>query len=156
MLQTLNEKNLMQTNGGRSAFSVLLTQDIAVIPILVILPLLSIPAFISPGTFLQQTDDHAGNAHHAAMSLVEGLPGWGAALVTLAVIAAIILAGVYGARPLFRYIHAAHLPEMFTAVALLILIGIAFLMMLVGLSPALGTFLAGVVLANSEFRHELE
>ncbi len=156
VLQTLNEKNLMQTNGGRSAFSVLLTQDIAVIPILVILPLLSIPAFISPGTFLQQTDDHAGNAHHAAMSLVEGLPGWGAALVTLAVIAAIILAGVYGARPLFRYIHAAHLPEMFTAVALLIVIGIAFLMMLVGLSPALGTFLAGVVLANSEFRHELE
>ncbi|KHQ54238.1 monovalent cation:H+ antiporter-2, CPA2 family [Mameliella alba] len=159
VLQTLNEKNLMQTNGGRSAFSVLLTQDIAVIPILVILPLLSIPAFVSPGTFLQENSDHGDHgtdAHHAAMSLVEGLPGWGAALVTLAVIAAIILAGVYGARPLFRYIHAAHLPEMFTAVALLIVIGIAFLMMLVGLSPALGTFLAGVVLANSEFRHELE
>lgn len=156
VLQTLNEKKLMQTNGGRSAFSVLLTQDIAVIPILVILPLLSVVAFVSPAQFLDTVDGHAADTHHASLSLVEGLPGWGAALVTLGVIAGIILAGVYGARPLFRYIHAARLPEMFTAVALLIVIGIAFLMMLVGLSPALGTFLAGVVLANSEFRHELE
>ncbi len=153
VLQTLNEKKLMQTNGGRSAFSVLLTQDIAVIPMLVIFPLLAIPEFVSPTRFL---DGHADEAQHANLSLVEGLPGWGAALVTLGVIAAIILAGVYGARPLFRYIHAARLPEMFTAVALLIVIGIAFLMTLIGLSPALGTFLAGVVLANSEFRHELE
>ncbi|MGP6086666.1 monovalent cation:proton antiporter-2 (CPA2) family protein [Antarctobacter jejuensis] len=153
VLQTLNEKKLMQTNGGRSAFSVLLTQDIAVIPMLVIFPLLAISAFVSPSRFLT---DHSDDAHHASMSLVEGLPGWGAALVTLGVIAAIIVAGVYGARPLFRYIHAARLPEMFTAVALLIVIGIAFLMTLIGLSPALGTFLAGVVLANSEFRHELE
>ncbi|SNS62980.1 Kef-type potassium/proton antiporter, CPA2 family (TC 2.A.37.1) [Antarctobacter heliothermus] len=156
VLQTLNEKKLTQTNGGRSAFSVLLTQDIAVIPMLVIFPLLSVAVFVSPAQFLNKVDGHADEAHHASLSLVEGLPGWGAALVTLGVIAAIILAGVYGARPLFRYIHAARLPEMFTAVALLIVIGIAFLMMLVGLSPALGTFLAGVVLANSEFRHELE
>lgn len=157
VLQTLNEKKLTQTNGGRSAFSVLLTQDIAVIPMLVIFPLLSVAVFVSPAQFLNKVDGHAADqAHHASLSLVEGLPGWGAALVTLGVIAAIILAGVYGARPLFRYIHAARLPEMFTAVALLIVIGIAFLMMLVGLSPALGTFLAGVVLANSEFRHELE
>ncbi len=157
VLQTLNEKKLTQTNGGRSAFSVLLTQDIAVIPMLVIFPLLSVAVFVSPAQFLNKVDGHAADeAHHASLSLVEGLPGWGAALVTLGVIAAIILAGIYGARPLFRYIHAARLPEMFTAVALLIVIGIAFLMMLVGLSPALGTFLAGVVLANSEFRHELE
>jgi len=156
VLQTLNEKKLMQTNGGRSAFSVLLTQDIAVIPMLVIFPLLSVAAFVSPAQFLNNVDDHAAEAHHASLSLVEGLPGWGAALVTLGVIAAIILAGAYGARPLFRYVHAARLPEMFTAVALLIVIGIAFLMILVGLSPALGTFLAGVVLANSEFRHQLE
>ena len=77
-------------------------------------------------------------------------------LVTLGAIGAIILAGVYLARPVFRFIHAAHLREMFTALALLIVVGISFLMMLVGLSPALGAFLAGVVLANSEFRHELE
>ena len=84
------------------------------------------------------------------------MPGWGATLVTLAAVAGVILAGIYLTRPLFRFIHSARLREMYTAVALLIVIGIAFLMTLVGLSPALGTFLAGVVLANSEFRHELE
>ena len=156
VLQTLNEKKLMQTSGGRSAFSVLLTQDIAVIPMLVVFPLLTVSVFVSPAEFLAHSTDHADEAHHASLSLVAGLPGWGAALVTLGVVVGIILAGVYGARPLFRYIHTARLPEMFTAVALLIVIGIAFLMMLVGLSPALGTFLAGVVLANSEFRHQLE
>jgi CPA2 family monovalent cation:H+ antiporter-2 len=156
VLQTLNEKNLMRTSGGRSAFSVLLTQDIAVIPMLVVFPLLAANVFVSPAEFVRQHSDHAADTSHASLSLVAGLPGWGAALVTLAVVAGIILSGVYGARPLFRYINAARLPEMFTAVALLIVIGIAFLMMLVGLSPALGTFLAGVVLANSEFRHELE
>ncbi|EBA09368.1 monovalent cation:proton antiporter-2 (CPA2) family protein [Sagittula stellata] len=164
VLQTLSEKGLMQTNGGRSAFSVLLTQDIAVIPMLIALPLLAVmpSVAINPdGSIRRATDaahaaDHAGDGHGAAMSLVDGLEGWQAALVTLGIIAVIILAGIYGARPLFRFIHSARLQEMFTAVALLIVIGIAFLMTLVGLSPALGTFLAGVVLANSEFRHELE
>ncbi len=157
VLQTLSEKGLMQTAGGRNTFSVLLTQDIAVIPMLVILPLLAIApdVALAPDGSIARGVDHHDAAHHS-MSLVEGLPGWGVALVTLAAIAAIIVGGVYGARPLFRYIHAAHLPEMFTAVALLIVVGIGFLMILVGLSPALGTFLAGVVLANSEFRHELE
>jgi CPA2 family monovalent cation:H+ antiporter-2 len=147
VLQTLNEKKLMQTAGGRSAFSVLLTQDIAVIPMLAFLPLLAMS-----GTFYHS----GGTQAHTSLSLVEGLPGWGVTLVTLAAIATVILAGVFLSRPLFRYIHASHLPEMFTAVALLIVVGIAVLMTLVGLSPALGTFLAGVVLANSEFRHELE
>lgn len=152
VLQTLQEKDLMQTSGGRSSFSVLLTQDIAVIPMLVILPLLTYgPDFLRGPT----GGDAAHDAHHA-VTLVDTLPGWGVALVTTGVIGAIILGGIYGARPLFRYIHASNLPEMFTAVALLIVIGIAFLMNMVGLSPALGTFLAGVVLANSEFRHELE
>jgi CPA2 family monovalent cation:H+ antiporter-2 len=158
VLQTLNEKSLMTTQGGRSAFSVLLSQDIAVIPMLVVLPLLAVnPAMsLAPDGSI---DRHAGDGEHGAhgsMSLVEGLPDWGVALVTLGAIALIIVGGVYGARPLFRYIHTARLPEMFTAVALLIVVGIGFLMILVGLSPALGTFLAGVVLANSEFRHELE
>ncbi len=147
VLQTLSEKRLMQTSGGRSAFSVLLTQDIAVIPMLVVVPLLAV---------LPASYHAADHDTHQALSLVEGLPGWGAALVTLGCIAGIVVAGVYGARPLFRFIHAAHLPEMFTAIALLIVVGIGFLMMSLGLSPALGTFLAGVVLANSEFRHELE
>jgi CPA2 family monovalent cation:H+ antiporter-2 len=76
--------------------------------------------------------------------------------VTLGAVAAIILTGIYATRPVFRFIHAARLREMYTALALLIVVGIAFLMNLVGLSPALGAFLAGVVLATSEFRHELE
>ena len=155
VLQTLSEKGLMQTQGGRSAFSVLLTQDIAVIPILALLPLLAIGghAVISPdGSIVHGAADDA----HATMSLVDGLPAWGVTLVTLGAVAIVILAGIYLTRPVFRFIHAARLPEMYTALALLIVLGIAFLMMLVGLSPALGTFLAGVVLANSEFRHELE
>ncbi|SDI49969.1 monovalent cation:proton antiporter-2 (CPA2) family protein [Alloyangia pacifica] len=156
VLQTLSEKGLMQTAGGRSAFSVLLTQDIAVIPMLILMPLLGAPIAASLGTdgAVQLPEGDHGGGH--GMSLVAGLPGWAVALVTLGAIALIIVAGIYGARPLFRHINASHLPEMFTAVALLIVVGIAFLMGLVGLSPALGTFLAGVVLANSEFRHQLE
>ncbi len=156
VLQTLSEKGLMQTNGGRSSFSVLLTQDIAVIPMLALLPLLAVAApltFNTDGSIARAVEDDHG---HHAMSLVEGLPGWGVTLVTLAAVVVVILFGVFATRPLFRFIHAARLREMYTAFALLIVVGIAFLMTLVGLSPALGTFLAGVVLANSEFRHELE
>jgi len=155
VLQTLDEKGLMQTSGGRSIFSVLLTQDIAVIPALAILPLLAIGGIgmtIAPDGSLQRLTE---DAHHG-MSLVEGLPAWGVTLVTLGAIAAVILAGIFLTRPVFRYIHHAHLREMYTALALLMVVAIAVLMGMVGLSPALGTFLAGVVLANSEFRHELE
>lgn len=159
VLQTLSEKGLMQTGGGRSVFSVLLTQDIAVIPILAFLPLLviAVPAQISAdgSISLSQNLGH-GDDHGATMSLVEGLPAWGVTLVTIAAIAAVILAGVFLTRPVFRFIHASRLREMYTALALLIVVSISFLMMLVGMSPALGAFLAGVVLASSEFRHELE
>ncbi|MEO0992013.1 MAG: cation:proton antiporter, partial [Pseudomonadota bacterium] len=163
VLQTLSEKGLMQTAGGRSTFSVLLSQDIAVIPMLALLPLLALPPTIHvapDGSLVRpsaQGADHGDHGHgHGALSLVEGLPGWGVTLVTLAAIGVVILAGIYLIGPLFRFIHHSKLREMYVAVALLIVIGIAFLMTLVGLSPALGTFLAGVVLANSEFRHELE
>jgi len=155
VLQTLSEKGLMQTGGGRSAFSVLLTQDIAVIPILALLPLLAlpfVPKLAPDGSISHLPEDEA----QVALSLVDGLPGWGVTLVTLGAVAVVILGGIYLTRPLFRFIHAAHLREMYTALALLIVTGIALLMNAVGLSPALGTFLAGVVLANSEFRHELE
>ncbi|WP_282096636.1 monovalent cation:proton antiporter-2 (CPA2) family protein [Epibacterium ulvae] len=158
VLQTLSEKGLMQTGGGRATFAVLLTQDIAVIPILALLPLLAISAPVTiatDGSLHRAAVDAAGH-HEAHLSLVEGLPGWGVTLVTLGSIAAIILAGIYLTRPVFRFIHAANLREMYTALALLIVVGISFLMTLVGLSPALGAFLAGVVLANSEFRHEME
>ncbi len=162
VLQTLSEKGLTQTNGGRATFAVLLTQDIAVIPMLALLPLIALPPLptLAADGSVQRPGGAADQGHgdevHVAMSLVEGLPGWGFTLVTLGAVAAIILAGVYLIGPLFRFIHAARLREMYTALALLIVVGIAFLMMAVGLSPALGTFMAGVVLANSEFRHELE
>lgn len=158
VLQTLSEKGLMQTGGGRSTFSVLLAQDIAVIPILAFLPLLAItiaPTLSNDGSITRAIDTASKDAHHS-LSLVEGLPGWGVTLVTIGAIGAIIFAGVFLARPLFRFIHASRLREMYTALALLIVVGISFLMTLVGLSPALGAFLAGVVLASSEFRHELE
>ena len=159
VLQTLTEKGLMQTNGGRNAFSVLLTQDIAVIPTLAFLPLLAIAplAYLNEDGSIGRASDveHAADSH-ATLSLVEGLPGWGVTLVTLGAVALIILVGIYLTRPVFRFIHTARLREMYTALALMIVVGIAFLMSLVGLSPALGTFLAGVVLASSEFRHELE
>ncbi len=153
VLQTLTEKGLMQTNGGRSAFSVLLTQDIAVIPFLILLPLLGTAStwgFSPDGSIAQSAGDHS------QVSLVEGLPGWGVALMTLGAVAVIIFAGTFLTRPLFRHIHAAKLRELYTAVALFIVVGIALLMLAVGLSPALGTFLASVGLANTEFRHELE
>lgn len=166
VLQTLSEKGLMRTGGGRSAFSVLLTQDIAVIPMLAFLPLLALPN--RPEEVLEGVLDRAAHqasghdaemahaTHEATLSLVQGLPGWGVTLVTLGAVATIVLVGVYLVGPIFRFIHAARLREMYTALALLIVVGIAFLMNLVGLSPALGAFLAGVVLASSEFRHELE
>jgi CPA2 family monovalent cation:H+ antiporter-2 len=156
VLTTLNEKELMQTNGGRSTFSVLLTQDIAVIPFLALLPLLAIQHAAS---FSEDGSIHRGSDHEAAhhsLSLVEGLPGWGVTLVTIGAVAGVILAGRYLSPHLFRFIHMSRLREMYTAVALVIVVAIAVLMILVGLSPALGAFVAGVVLANSEFRHELE
>lgn len=160
VLQTLAEKRLMQTTGGRSVFSVLLTQDIAVIPILAFLPLLvvTLPTTISQDGSINRTIEtpHGDPHHNVSLSLVEGLPAWGVTAVTIAAIGAVIFAGIYLARPVFRFIHAANLREMYTALALLIVVGISFLMTLVGLSPALGAFLAGVVLASSEFRHELE
>ncbi len=158
VLQTLSEKGLMRTSGGRSTFSVLLAQDIAVIPMLALLPLLAVPVLLTlnpDGSLVRSATEH-GDDHHATLSLVEGLPGWGVTLVTLGAVVAVILAGVFLTRPVFRYIHHARLREMYTALALLMVVAIAVLMQMVGLSPALGTFLAGVVLANSEFRHELE
>ena len=163
VLQTLSEKGLMQTGGGRSVFSVLLTQDIAVIPILAFLPLLAVtvPLQITANGSIERAHSDHGGGHGGghgdySLSLVDGLPGWGVTLVTIGAVVAVILAGVFLTRPVFRFIHAARLREMYTALALLIVVSISFLMMLVGLSPALGAFLAGVVLASSEFRHELE
>ncbi|WP_411823072.1 monovalent cation:proton antiporter-2 (CPA2) family protein [Leptospira sp. 'Mane'] len=142
VLQTLKEKGLMKTLSGQASFSVLLFQDMAVIPILAIFPLL---ADLNP----------EGGAGHGA-SLIHHYPGWIQALIVISVVASIILAGKYLLSPLFRILASTGLREVFTGASLLLVIGIALLMSAIGLSPALGTFLAGVVLATSEFRHELE
>ncbi len=167
ILQTLDEKGLMKSEGGQSSFSVLLFQDIAVIPMLAILPLLAMPDLAGDfvaGAAEQGADlggdhaggDHAGDDHGGGLNLIEGLPAWQGGLITLAAIASVAFAGNYLTRPVFRFVASAGLRELFTATALLFVVGIALLMTVVGLSPALGTFLAGVVLANSEYRHELE
>lgn len=143
VLQLLNEKGQMRTAGGRAGFSVLLFQDIAIIPILAVLPLLAtLPRAAAAG------DHHGGGWNE--------LPAWQQALAVLGAVAVIVIAGRFLLRPLLRYIASTQLREMFTATALLLVVGIALLMQAVGLSPALGTFLAGVVLAESEYRHQLE
>jgi CPA2 family monovalent cation:H+ antiporter-2 len=152
VLQTLNEKGLMRSGGGQSSFSVLLFQDIAVIPMLAFIPFLALPELQELAASAHGTADDG----HASLSLVDRVSGWKRALFTAGAIAFVVIVGSYLTRPIFRFIAMARLRELFTAAALLIVIAIALLMVLVGLSPALGTFLAGVVLANSEYRHELE
>ena len=145
VLQTLNEKNLMKADSGQSAFAVLLFQDMAVVPLLAILPLLAIGAGYSSG-------GHEGEA----VSWVDGMSPWATTLIVLGVVAGIVVAGRFLARHVFRFIARTRLREVFTATVLLLVIGVALLMTKIGLSPALGTFVAGVVLANNEYRHELE
>lgn len=136
VLQTLGEKSLLKTPGGQASFAVLLFQDIAVIPILAVFPLLA----------LREVTTSTGH----------GRPAWQSALLVVLAVAVVIGIGRYLVRPLFRLLATIQLRETFTAAALLLVVAIALLMDSVGLSPALGTFLAGVVLADSEYRHELE
>ncbi|MGB1090936.1 MAG: monovalent cation:proton antiporter-2 (CPA2) family protein [Oceanobacter sp.] len=150
VLQTLAEKNLSRGEGGGSAFSVLLFQDIAVIPMLALIPFLALPETADLAT------QAASDAEHADLSLVAHLPAWGKTLAMLASIGLLVLGGRYLVRPLFHYVAESDSREVFTATALLLMVGVSALMSLVGLSPALGAFLAGVLLASSEFRHELE
>ena len=152
VLQTLNEKGLMKSDGGQSSFSVLLFQDIAVIPMLAFIPLLALPELQELAAAAHGADGDG----HTSLSLVDRVSGWQRALLTVGAIAFVVVVGSYLTRPIFRFIAVARLRELFTATALLLVIAIALLMVVVGLSPALGTFLAGVVLANSEYRHELE
>ncbi len=136
-LQVMAERNLMPTSSGRAAFSILLFQDVAAIPILALLPLLAV--------------EIAG----ASATAVASHPALEAARI-VGVIVAIVLGGRMLLRPLFRWIARSRTPEIFTAASLLLVVGIASLMQLVGLSMALGAFLAGVLLAESEYRRELE
>ena len=144
VLQTLREKGLMNTSPGRSIFSVLLFQDLAVIPMLALLPLLA--------TVTLHDDGH----HESALLDISSLPGSIQIIVTLLAILSIFFLGNFASRPMFRTIAATRVREIFVAAALALVVGISLLMIVVGLSPALGAFLAGVVLADSEYRHELE
>jgi monovalent cation:proton antiporter-2 (CPA2) family protein len=146
VLQTLTEKGFLQNAAGRSAFSVLLFQDIMVVPILAIIPLLAA---------MDGKANLAGSTLNKITDNVE-LDGWLQLLIIIAVIAFIIFGGRFIARHVFRLIAETGMHEVFTAMALLMIIGIALAMDRIGLSPALGTFLAGVVLADNEYRHELE
>ncbi|MFH0130633.1 glutathione-regulated potassium-efflux system protein KefC [Variovorax sp. VaC1] len=135
-LQVFGERNLLKTPSGQAGFSILLFQDVAAIPILALLPLL------------------AGAT--AAEQSISGLDRAFEALKIVGVIAGIILGGRLLLRPILRWIARSDTPEIFTAAALLLVVAIAALMQLVGLSMALGAFLAGVLLAESEYRRELE
>lgn len=139
VLQSLSERGLTKTEAGRSSFSVLLFQDIAVIPLLALLPLLA--------------DSAGGAAGQGASSF---LPSWERALLILGAVGLVIGVGRWLARPVFRAIAATGLRELFTGAALLLILAVAALMTAVGLSPALGAFVAGVVLAGNEYRHALE
>lgn len=142
VLQSLKEKGLMEAASGRNSFAVLLFQDVSVIPILALLPLLAFQPVVTASA------DHS--------TLLEDLSGWLQTLLVLGAVAAVVLVGRFAIVPLLRVVARTRLRELFTASALLIVVAIAALMSLVGLSPALGTFLAGVILANSEYKHELE
>jgi glutathione-regulated potassium-efflux system ancillary protein KefC/glutathione-regulated potassium-efflux system protein KefB len=133
VLQILAERGELTTRHGRSAFAILLFQDIAVIPLLALIPLLG------PGAEVPQGMAALWEALHAA-----------------GVIVAVIVGGRLLLRPVFHAIAASRIQEIFTAAALLTVIGTSLLVSSVGLSMSLGAFLAGVVLADSEFRHELE
>jgi len=144
VLQTLKEKNISNTAAGQSSFSVLIFQDIAVIPILALLPLLA--------TGNRPT---AGEGHGSGV-MIEQLPEWLQPIIIIAAVGVVFIAGRFVVVPFMRLMAKTRLREMFTAASLLLVIAVAYLMKEVGLSPALGTFIAGVVLANSEYKHELE
>ncbi|MES2538896.1 MAG: glutathione-regulated potassium-efflux system protein KefC [Pseudomonadota bacterium] len=131
-LATLSERNLMATPVGSAGFAILLFQDMAAIPMIALVPLLGMT--VTPG----ESD------------------AWFRALQVVGVVAALIIAGRYLIRPVLRIIAKTEMREIFTAFALLLVIAIGLLMQQVGMSMALGTFLAGVLLADSEYRHALE
>jgi len=145
VLANLEEKGLRQGPIGEAAFGVLLFQDLAVIPLFALLPLLA-------------ADPHAAAAAAAGndSGILAALPPWARPVAVMGAVGTVVVVGRYLTIPIFRFIAAARLREIFTAFALLLVVAVAALMQLVGLSPALGAFLAGVVLAESEFRRELE
>ena len=154
-LQIIAERKMMLSIEGRSSFAVLLFQDVMVIAMIAALPLLAsfAPDMRDPALQVSEAAGHGGAAAHGKMARPEGV--WlGAAIV--GVFGGMILAGRVLLRPVFRIIARSKVRETFTAIALLLVVGAALLMEWLGLSAALGVFIAGVVLADSEYRHQLE
>lgn len=135
-LQVMAERNLMRTPSGQAAFSILLFQDVAAIPILALIPILG--------------------AYKAAGATQSDGQLWITILKTVGTIGGVIVGGRLLLQPVLRWIARSKMPEIFTATSLLLVVAIAMLMTQVGLSMALGAFLAGVLLADSEYRSELE
>ncbi len=136
VLQSLQEEGMLKSAGGESAFSVLLFQDMAVIPMIALMPLLAPAA--------------------AAADSASGASGWLQAAKVIGAVVALILAGKFLLQPAFHWIAQSRMREIFTATALLLVLAVTQLMTAAGVSPAMGAFLAGVILAESEYRHELE
>ena len=145
VLQTLNEKKLTHTEGGRASLAVLLFQDVAAVPLLALMPLLAFGAAPAADEGL-----HGGRGARASLALDAG--GAGRARRS----ALVVLGRALPDPPGLPLPRLARLPEIQVAGALLLIVGISLVMSLLGLSPALGSFLAGVVLANSAYRHQLE
>lgn len=139
VLQTLKEKNIFRTEAGESSFSILLFQDISVIPILALLPVIA-----------------SRPKDQEKMILLQYLPDWLQPFSIILGVLLLIFLGRYIFVPFLRYVSRSGMNELLTASSLFLVIGVSELMDAVGLSPALGAFIAGVMLATSEFRHELE
>ncbi len=145
VMQNLRERGISDTSSGTQSFAVLLFQDIAVIPMIALLPLL---AFLP----VTSSDGHGGHGH----TLIESIPDWSRGFVVVGAILIVVVIGRFVLSPWLRWVASLKVPEALTSTTLALVVGIALLMNEVGLSPALGTFVAGVMLASSEFRHELE
>ncbi len=144
VMQTLAEKKLTRTEGGRAAFAVLLFQDVAALPLLAVLPLLALGGAPPDLEALRGAE------------VLEDVSPWMRAALVVGAGGLVVLAGQYLTRPIYRFLAAAKLPEIQVAGALLLIVGISLMMDWLGLSPGLGSFLAGVVLAGSAYRHQLE
>ena len=141
VLQTLQEKNIFNTVAGEASFSTLLMQDIAVIPILAVLPIIA---------------NYKPKEETAGTLFLQRFPEWVQSFSVIFGVVILIILGRYVFVPFLRYVSKSGMNELLTASSLFLVLGVSELMTLVGLSPALGAFIAGVMLANSEFRHELE
>lgn len=150
-IQVMQDRKILKTESGQSAFSVLLFQDVIVIVMIAIIPLLA-ETFGTESALI--SSESMTDEGHSSDTL--SLSGWRFAAASIAVFCGMIIAGRLLLQPLFKIVARSKVRETFTAIALALVIGAALLMQWLGLSAALGAFFAGVVLADSDYRHQLE